>query len=237
MSVSLQDTMRLMGLSVVALLAVQEGHAADILYDQDFESPASYRNWATDFDKRTVNSLYGNQPPGFQFAQTFTVETVHLTGSTAYGRGFSDPSGIGGNYAIAMLQSLEDDRLGLSFEIGDRQFLNLRMDISSIVLDGDHFRFPNPVRPKFKLTLFDNPSGAVTIGEGQELDSEIVTGTKSSIDAFDWTSILVGLDASASTNGKVTLQIDLLEGDYAAFDNLRIAASDKEGDVGRRYAP
>lgn len=237
MSVSLRDTMQLIGIAVVGFLAVQDVRAADILYDQDFESPASYRNRSTDFDNRTVNSLYGNQPPGFQFAQTFTVETVHLTGSTAYGRGFSDPSGIGGNYAIAMLQSLEDDRLGLSFEIGNRQYLNLRMDISSIVLDGDHFKFPNPVRPKFKLTLFDNPNGAVTIGEGQELDSTTVTGTKSSIDTFDWTPVLVGLDASGSTNGKVTLQIDLLEGDYAAFDNLRIAASDREGDVGRRYAP
>lgn len=230
-----QNTLQFISLVCAFVMPAYPAQATDVLYMQDFESPRSFGNNGSDFDNNTVNDLYRDQPPGFKFAQTFTVETVYVAGNLAYGRGLKDPSGIGGNYAIAMLATLQDDRLGLSFDTKGLKYLNLRMDISSIVMDTDHA--PNPGKPKFKITLFDNPNGAVTIGEGRELDSVTVTGSASPIDTFDWTPVVIGLKASESTNGNVTLQLDLLEGYYAAVDNLRIAASDKEGDVGRRYAP
>lgn len=233
----IQNTLQSLGLASVLFVSAHQSQAADVLYDQDFESPVGFVNEGSDFNKmRPVNALYGDQPPGFKFAQTFTVETLFLTGNRAFGSGYKDLTGVGGNYAIAMLSDLEDDRLGLSFDVGDRQFLNLRVDISSVDTSG-WAGFPNMGAPKFRFTLYDNPDGALTVGEGPQLDSETALASASPRQVLDWTSVLIGLDASGSTNGKVTLQIDLLEGDYAAFDNLRIAASDKEGDVGRRYAP
>ena len=85
--------------------------------------------------------------------------------------------------------------------------------------------------PVFRLTLFDNPSGRTGLGEGRKLATATVTGTPSPKTVFEWTSEVVALDGSGATNGKVILQLDLLEGGYAAFDNLRIVASDREGDL------
>ena len=86
--------------------------------------------------------------------------------------------------------------------------------------------------PTFEFTLFDNPSGATGLGSGAILDSLLASGTASARDVFDWTNVLLALDATGNTNGNVTLRIDLLNGGYAALDNFRIAASDTPGDVG-----
>ncbi len=125
------------------------------------------------------------------------------------------------------------DLLGLSFDTGGRDFLNFRLDISSI--DVDRFGGPfvtNGAIPEFEFTLFDNPSGTPNIGSGSILSTFRASGTASARNVFDWTEVLAVLDASASTNGNVTLRIDLLNGDYAALDNLRITTSDTPGDIG-----
>ncbi|MEL4893843.1 PEP-CTERM sorting domain-containing protein [Crocosphaera sp. Alani8] len=122
--------------------------------------------------------------------------------------------------------------MGLSFDTGGRDFLNFRLDISSI--DADRFGapfVPNGAIPEFEFTLFDNPSGTPNIGSGSVLSTFRASGTASPRNVFDWTEVLAVLDASASTNGNVTLRIDLLNGGYAALDNFRIAASDTPGDV------
>jgi hypothetical protein len=215
------------------LLLAPPAGAATLLYEQDFESPNAFNDAGGNVDIDSVQSNYGGQPPGFAFGQTFTVETLLVEGGVAWGTGFLDPQGIAGNHVIAMLATAQDDRLGLSFDVGPFDFLNFRMDISPIDLDRWGGPFNNAgIAPNFAFTLFDNPSGAVGIGGGTVLDSCEVTGDAPDNQwTFNWTEALCGLDASASTNGNVTLQIDLLAGGYAAMDNFRIAASDIEGEL------
>ena len=231
--------------SAFALMTGAASAATVVLYDQDFENPANYNNDGGDVNIfTTVNENYGNQPVGFSFAQAFTVETLNISGSdrgggtAAFGTGWSDPSGIGGDFAIGMLSSTQNDLLGLSFDIGDLPFFNLSIDITSIDLStfGGPF-VPEGVTPIFQFTLFDNPTGANTTGGGTILDQKTLEGVASARTLADWTSAIIALSAVGATNGNVTLQIDLLQGGYAAFDNLRITASTVEGDLGEVPIP
>ncbi len=221
-------------LGLTAFLTPPVQGATLVLCDQDFENPSGFVNDGGDVNiYRSVNTLYGNQPLGFTFAQAFSVETLFINGSRAFGRGYSDPSGRGGNYALGMLASRNADLLGLSFDVGSNQFLNLRLDISSIDLSVFSGPFVTPgAVPFFEFTLYDNPSGTTGLGSGTILDVLRASGTASARDVFDWTEVLLPLNASGSTNGNVTLRIDLLSGGYAALDNMRIAASNIPGDVG-----
>lgn len=213
-----------------AVIGLSSVSVADTtLYDQDFENPTGFVNDGADVNIfRTVNDLYGGQPAGFSFAQMFTVETLFINGTQAFGTGYDDPSGIGGNYALGMLEGEQDDLLALSFDVQEFDFLNLQMDISSIDLSswGGPFIPPGGEAPKFRYTLYDNPSGTVGLGSGTVLDSDEATGTASAPAVFDWTHVSIPLDASLSTNGNVTLRIDLLEGEYASMDNFFIQSSD-----------
>lgn len=223
--------------AVIAFLAVAvtagppstPAAAVEILYDQDFESPDAFVNDGGDINiDRPVNALYGNQPPGFTFAQAFTVETLLITGTAAFGTGYSDPTGRGGSYALGMLATLENDLLGLAFNVGERRFLNVRLDVSSIDLD----RFSGPftpesgVAPVFEFSLYDNPSGTTGLGSGTPLEIFQAAGTPSPRTVVDWTEVLLAFDASGASNGNVILRINLLSGGYAALDNFRIAAAD-----------
>ncbi len=205
-----------------------------VLYEQNFENPDGFVNDGGDINIfRTINQNYGNQPPGFEFAQAWTVETLLITGDQAFGTGYSDPSGTGGNHALGMLSSAygQDDLLGLSFDVSGYDFLVLRMDISSIDLSvqGGPFVTAGAV-PMFEYALYDNPSGEVGLGSGTLLASGRRAGKASPRDTFDWTAVEIPLDATAATNGKVTLRIDMLAGGYAAMDNFQIIAA-KSGNV------
>lgn len=220
-------------IALAIFITASSAQATTVLYNQNFENPASFVNNGGDVNiYKSVNTLYRNQPPGFAFAQSFTVETLLINGDQAFGTGFSDPSAIGGNYALGMLSNVENDLLGLSFNIGDNSFLNVSLDISSIDLSvyGGPFVQPGAV-PVFEFTLYDNPSGVVGLGSGTILCSLQVTGTASEQAVFDWTQVMLPLDATGNTNGNVILRIDLLEGGYAAMDNFVIAASDSPGEV------
>ena len=213
----------------------QTTEAATVLYDQDFENPNGFVDTSRgDFSQQTVNSLYGNQPSGFRFEQQFTVETLFVNGSNAFGTGYQDPQNIGGNYAIGFLSDRQNDLLGLAFDVGSNDFLNIRLDISSIDVDrrGGPFIPPGGAVPEFEFTLFDNPSGALGLGSGSILATQRVSGTISDPNVFEWTEALLSLDASSATNGNVILRADLIAGNYAAFDNLRIVASETSGDLG-----
>jgi hypothetical protein len=229
------------GLAMVVASVVSPwgAQAASILYDQNFEHPVGFVNEAGDVNSdRSINQLYGSQPAGFVFAQTNTVETLFLHGTEAFGHGYSDPSGIGGNYAIGMLSNVEEDWLGLAFHVGGNTFLNVGLDVSSIDLSsfGGTFVRCGAV-PLFAFTLYDNPTGAIGLGSGAVLASAEGYGTASQRDVFDWTHLMLALDASGSTNGNVILRIDLVSGGYAAMDNFRIASSDTAGDVGPVAVP
>ena len=216
--------------------------AVVVLMDQDYENPVGYINNGQDVTGQTVNTLYANQPAGFLYAQTFTVETLAVTGGLSFGgSGYKDPGGTAGNFMIGMLSGAQDDRLGLNFNVGTANFLNVGIDLTSIDLTccGGFF-VPvgtSAAIPIFHFSLFDNPTGVVTIGGGTLLDTFDATATASARDVVDFTNSVFGLDASASVNGNVTLQIDLLQGGYAAFDNLRITAADVEGNLGAVPVP
>lgn len=91
--------------------------AATLLYQNDFESPNGFVDTTShDVSQQTVDSLYSLS--GFQFQQTFTVETLHITGGAAFGTGYSDPAGTGGNYALGMLSTVQNDLAALTFDVG-----------------------------------------------------------------------------------------------------------------------
>jgi hypothetical protein len=226
----------LLGATTLAFCLCAGGASAgDLLYSQDFEHPAFYNNDSGgDFDiYADVNAHYANQPPGFTFGQAFTVETLRVGGSIAFGEGYKDPQAIAGQYVLGMLSDVQNDLLGLAFNVGDFKFLNVRADISPIDLDRQGGPFAAiGSQPVFRFSLYDNPTGLVGLGAGPALASFDATGLSSSArNVFNWTEALGGLDASGSTNGNVILRIDLLSGGYAALDNLRIAASDTPGDI------
>ena len=227
------DRTRCLVLAAAGLFA-GAANAQVTLYTQDFENPTGFVNDGGDVNIfRSVNQLYGNQPEGFRFGQTNTVETLLIGGSQAWGRGFSDPDGRAGQYTLGMLSSFQNDFLGLSFNVGSYDFLNFQLDISSIDLDRWSGPFvPDGAVPTFRLSLFDNPSGASGVGSGSALSFVDVSGIASPNDyTLAWTNVVVGLSTAGSTNGNVTLRIDMLDGGYGALDNFVIVASDVPGEI------
>ena len=228
----MNNTIRLAAL-VMGMGAVS-AHAATVLYTQNFENPVNFVNDGGDINiHRSVNDLYGNQPAGFTFAQPFTTETLLVGGTGAFGTGYKDPQARAGKYAVGMLSDAQDDRLALAFNVGSNKFLNFQLDISSIDLDrfGGPFVPAGGVAPSFRFSLYDNPSGATGLGSGTALSFAERTGTlTTSKFTFDWTNVIVGLDATGNTNGNVILEIVLRSGaGYAAFDNFTVAAADQSG--------
>lgn len=228
------------GATLAVLLLVGPAQGAELLYFQDFEQPAAYANDGGDVNiRRLVNDNYGDQPPGFRFAQQYTVETLNVTGharggrGAAFGSGYRDPDGWGGNFAIGMLATAQDDRLGLVFDLAGYRHLNITLDVSSIDVSqwGGPY-VPAGAEPEFALTLFAATSGSPATHSARQLDRQTIRGTASPGDTFVWTSHKVSLDATGAQGGWVILQLDLLEGGYAAFDNLRIIASDDAGYFG-----
>ena len=163
-------------LVLLALGAPLGAGAATLLYQNDFESPNGFVDTTgVDVSQQTVDSLYSLA--GFQYQQTFTVETLHITGGAAFGTGYSDPEGTGGNYALGMLSSVQNDLAALTFDVGSFSFLNVGMDISAIDLDGVGGPF-GVAQPIFRLSLYDSPGGAFSIvAPGTLLAQADVTGT------------------------------------------------------------
>jgi hypothetical protein len=82
-----------------------------------------------------------------------------------------------------------------------------------------------------QVSLLDSPGGVFAFNQ-TVLDSDTITGTAAPDQwTFDWTTGVVALDASGSTDGTVSIVFDLLQSGYGAFDNLSIVASDTVGVV------
>ncbi len=213
------------GLSVGIASLMSLSAQAVVLFEEDFDTPVGYTGNALngDLSSKKVNSLHGTS-----FQNSFTVETLRIAG----GKTFSDPSGTGGEYALGMLSSAQNDLVSAVFDTQSLAFLNLNIDISAIDLDccGGPFNPTGFLVPQFEFRLYDAPSGVFNLfAPGTLLDSESIVGTPSDRTTFSWTNHTVALDASSSTDGNVALVIDLLEGGYASFDNLVIASSDDAG--------
>jgi PEP-CTERM motif-containing protein len=223
-------------LAVLIILALPTSSAAAVtLFQNDFESPVGIIipfGCCGDASQQNVNTLYGTS-----FQQTNTVETLAINGPQNV---YSDPDGIGGNFALGMLESVQNDLLSLTFDTAGLRFLNLSWDIAAVGIDQPGGLPSTPTfltgASTYTLTLFNTPGGVFNInspGSFTALDQQTVTGTAPTSDGltFDWSHHIVALDALGSTDGKVTLLIDLTAGGYGAFDNILIAASDIAGEV------
>jgi hypothetical protein len=218
-------------LSGICFSAINVANAATTLYTNDFESPDGFADTTgRDVSQQTVSSLY--DLAGFSFQQTNTVETLEINGDVAFGGGYSDPSGTGGNYAIGMLSTVQDDKLSLTFDVGSFDFLNVFMDISAIDLDGVGGPF-GVDQPIFRASLYDSPGGAFNINSpGTLLDQVDLTGTGTpSQSIFDWTRVVAPLSTEGNTDGNVTFMLDLRQSGYASFDNIRVDADEIAGVV------
>lgn len=211
------------------------GTAASVtLFQNNFESPTGITipsGCCGDASQQQVNALFGTA-----FQQTFTVETLAIHGPQGV---YSDPSGIGGNFALGMLSSVQNDLLSATFNTNGLRFLNLTWDIAAVGIDQPAGLPSTPTfltgASTYTLTLYNTPGGVFNIntpGAFAVLDTQTVTGTPPSPNGltFNWSHHVVALDAlGAGADGKVTLLIDLTSGGYGSFDNMLIEASDTAG--------
>jgi len=217
------------------VLASTPSWSATVVYQNDFNSPVGWTDMSgngTGISFTPVNTLYGSA-----FQQTFTVETIKIAGNANY----SDPSGTGGAYSLGMLASAQNDLLSLTFNASGLAFVNVKMDFAGMgpvacPQCGGPFAFAGEI-PIFDFSLYDTPSGAFVMGSpGTQLSTGALIGTViASTTTLGWDTGTVSLATTGTTNGQVTLLIDLRAGfgfaGYAAFDNLVIASSDKPGDI------
>lgn len=214
----------------VYLLAITTNGQTILLFENHFSAPnqTPMPNCGPDLDATLVNTLWGGTGTGTGggglWAQAFTVETILINGPD---NTYSDTLGIGGDYCAAMLSAIQDDKAALTLDCEALPFVNLYMDISSIdlIACGGPFGL---AQPSFHITVFDSPGGVFDINApGIMLDQDTLYGAAPGSDpyTFTWASVATGLDVSASTDGNVTVMLDLLTSGYAAFDNIVINAS------------
>lgn len=236
----------LKSLAGASFLLAAHSQAAVVLYDQDFESPNSpffvTPGWVDlNISPTTANDFYGTQQ-GASFAQQFTVEVLNVTGPNAWGTGYSDPSGQGGNYALGMLDgnlalkpvNNQNDLLAVTFDAQGYGFFNWSVDFSNIgIQNATGLNWDTTgLTPSFEFTLFSE-QGANGLGEGTILGQKTVIGTPSAPNVFDWTTATGGFDVSGDADSLVTLRIDMLTGYYGALDNFLFVASDTQDDLGQ----
>ena len=222
-------------LAVGVLLAFCTPGVADaqtvLLYSNDFETPnvPIEVTCGNSLDNRTIETLYG--APNFRYQQQFTVEAVQLDDPTDL---YSNPSGIGGQYAVGMLASQQNDLLALTFSSQGRAFINVGLLLSSIDVQGCGGPFGTDI-PIMQLSLHDTPDGSFSFASpGPLLDRGTITGTAAPDSfTFNWQFATVALDAIQATTGTVTIVFDLLQSGYAVFDNLSVTAANEQGVVDR----
>ena len=198
-----------------------------VLYSNDFESPnvSSFRTCGNSLDARGINFLHGE--PGFVYHQQNTVEGLLI--NDPFGL-YSNPQGLGGQYAIGMLSTVQNDKLSLTFDSQGRDFLNVGMLLTSIDVSGcgGPFGIGTPV---MNLSLLDSPGCSFSFGQ-PVLDTATITGGLGPDQwTFNWQFGSVGLDTTGSTDGCVSIVMDLSGSGYGAFDNLSITAADTSGVV------
>ena len=203
--------------------------ASRVLYTNDFETPnvPLSPSCGNSLDPSGINVLYGSE--AFVFQQVATVEGVVIHDAAAL---YSDPSGVGKNYALGMLASYQTDLLALTFDVTGHSFLNVGFDLSAIDVYGCGGPFTTDV-PVMQVRLYDTPGGTFSFdAPGTLLAQGDVTGVAAPDQwTFAWSYGVVSLDATAATGSALTVVFDLLQSGYGAFDNLSIVAADSAGVV------
>lgn len=221
---------RLPGIAIIALLTAPINAQTVLLFSNDLSAPnqVPVGNCGPDVDITLVNTLWGGTGAGSGggglWAQINTVETVLINGP---GGVYTDPLDIGGDYCLGMLSVAEDDRAALTLDSEGLPFVNLYMDISAIDLVACAVPF-GVAQPSFHVMVFDSPGAVFDIfSPGTLLDEDTLIGNAPGIDpyTFTWAAVQTGLDVTGSTDGNITVMLDLLTSGYAAFDNIVIEAS------------
>lgn len=201
-----------------------------LLFGNDFSAPAQtpVPNCGPDLDATLLNTLWGGTGAGTGggglWDQINTVETILINGP---GNTYTDADTIGGDYCLSMLSTFQDDKAALTLNSQGLPFVNLYMDISSIdvVACGGPF---GVAQPTFHITVYDAPGAYFNFSApGAILDQDTLVGNEPGVDpyTFTWAHVSSGYDVSGSTDGWVTVVLDLLTSGYAAFDNIEINAS------------
>ncbi|KAA3623922.1 MAG: HYR domain-containing protein, partial [Bacteroidetes bacterium] len=203
-----------------------EDPTAVTLYDNDFNTPniavIDLPGGYEDLSSQSVNDLFG---PGWQ--QIYTVETILINGPV---NRYTDPTGQGGDYAIGMLTSAQNDKVSLTFDVQGKDYLNVKFDLSAIDLFVNGNQQFGVATPIMRVSLYDSPAGNFNISSpGTLLDQKDLTGTAPGPhpSIFNWITVVAGMDASGSADGNVSIVFDLIQSGYASFDNLIIQASDE----------
>lgn len=217
-------------LFVVLCLTTVDTSAKDVLvYSNQFIAPIATPTIAScqkDFAVDPVNNLWegtGTGTSSGRFENTNTVETILITGPADV---YDDPSGIGGDFSIGMLNTNWGDKLGLLIDTEGLPYVNVRMDISAInTTCGGPLPMDTAV---FLLELLDAPGGVFNLSSGTVLDSDTLMGVGPDVDyfVFNWANVRGSLDVTGSTDGKVALRMTLIRSSYASFDNIYIEASE-----------
>ena len=201
-----------------------------LLYENDFERPLSTptTGCSPDLDQTSVNTLYRGTATGTggggEFAQEFTVETILLNGPNNQ---YSDSLGLGGDYAIGMLSTLQNDRLALTLNAQRLPFINLSLLLTPLNVPGCGGPFELDTA-QLTVTVYDTPGGTFSFSSpGTQLDLDTLRGGAPASDPYAtaWVKDSSSLDISVATDSFVTVVFDAVGSEYLVFDNVSISSS------------
>lgn len=220
--------MKSFSLVILLLTAFFFSQGQVLLYQNHFENPISppTPNCGPDLDANNVNNLWGGTGTGTGggglFTQQATVETILINGPNNQ---YNDPSGIGGNYSLGFLSAVQDDKLSLTLNAQNYNFINLSFSIAGIDLAGCGGPF-GVTTPAMNIKLYNSPSGTFSFSSpGTLLDEKNVTGIAASPFTFNWATVTSSLNAAGITNQFFTIVFDLTASGYGSIDNIVIVAS------------
>jgi len=201
-----------------------------ILYQNTFDSPLSTptANCGPDVSITLVNTLWGGTGLGTGggglFMQQFTVETILINGTDNQ---YTDPLVTGGDYCLGMYSSNQNDKLALTLNSQMLPFINLSFLMSPIDLAGCTGPF-GPETSVMGLTVYDSPGGTFSFPPSNTiLDTDTIMGGSpgSTPYTFNWSNNSTSFDINNSIDGNITIVFDLIEGVYAAIDNIVVTSS------------
>jgi len=217
---------------IMILFNAKIGFAQNILlYKNSFETPLipPVSTCSIDLDNNQVNTLWGGTGLGIggggNFQQLNTIETIIIQGTQ-----YNDPSGLGANYCIGMLNNanLQNDKLALTLNAQMLPFLNLSFLLSPIDIPncGGPFGLDTA---EMNLKVYDTPGGIFSFASpGTILDEDTIFGNAPGLTpyTFNWLLCSTSLDISNSLDSTITIVFDLIKSGYAAIDSIEISSSE-----------